>query len=923
MRIHKVTAHAFGPFTGETLELAPGMTIIRGPNEAGKSSWHAAIYAALCGMRRARGRRRSDDQEFADRHEPWDGDSWDVSCEVELPGGRRIELRHDLSGRIDCSAKDLVLGGDVSNEIIFEGSPDGSHWLGIDRRVFLAVACVRQAEILAVTQHATTLQDTLQRAAATAGTQETASTALDKIDEFRRVAVGLRRANSSRPLQAAIDQLAQAEVMRDLAVTEHDAWLIEQERASSLDHEAREAEARLHAAEWELQRRRVEALTARHDEAARLVERFPAPPPDLAADDSIADLAAAAIRSWEERPTPTLSAGPSADELRIELAALPSIPLGDVEPHESTEVAVRHLEDATRRRDEHELRRPQQAPPAAAEGWSAQQLLGLASDLAVVVPPVDEALAAEVERLRSLRSSGETNVRRPLLIGGGILAAAGVVAVAFGIANLGVALLVLGVIGTAAGGWSSLRSSSSSSDDGALRAAETRLVVAEQMRASAQAKLDAARQQASDAGLPTDATELRELADLAFKAERASANAQSWEEERTQLVNKITGARNQLQRALAGRSVTTAPDASDPELEAAYAEYRRTCRERREASTAAARRPDLDRALTARQAEEDRHTADTRQVEIARDRLREAASATRLGDSDNDSLPDELTDRLRQWLDERATRRSATQRARQEWGRLQTLLDGRTLDELRAELDRSVERFEAMPIPGQDARADCEAVGGDLEDAVRNLRTEAHLAREQATSSASEVRVKADRLRSVPEAEEELVAAQRELARLEQLETTLDQTRAFLESAQEQVHRDIAPVLREKVRDRLARVTTGRYSDVIIDPEDLHVQVRDANGHWRDANRLSHGTAEQVYLLLRIAIAEILTRDGANCPLLLDDATVQSDPVRTCAVLDVLHEASADHQIILFSQELVVGEWAESNLTERDALLTL
>lgn len=923
MRIHKVTAHAFGPFTGETLELAPGMTIIRGPNEAGKSSWHAAIYAALCGMRRGRGRRRADDQEFADRHEPWDGDSWDVSCEVELPGGRRIELRHDLSGRIDCSAKDLVLGGDVSNEIIFEGSPDGSHWLGIDRRVFLALACVRQAEILTVTQHATTLQDTLQRAAATAGTQETAGTALETIAEFRREAVGLRRANSSRPLQAAIDRLSQAEVMRDLAVTEHDRWLIEQERASSLDDEAREAEAHLHAAEWELQRRRVEALTARHQEAAHLVERYPAPPPDLATDDSVADLAAAAIRSWEERQTPTLSAGPAADVLRRELAALPSIPVGDVEPHESTEVAARHLEDATRRRDEHELRRPQQAPPSVTEGWSAQQLLGLASELDVVVPPVDEALAAEVERLHGLTSSGETNVRRPLLIGGGILAAAGVVAVAFGIANIGVALLVLGVIATAAGGWSSLRTPSSSSDDGALRAAETRLVVAEQMRTSAQTQLNAALQRAAGAGLPTDAPELRELADLAFKAERASADSQSWEEDRTQLANEITVARDQLRQALLGRSVAIAPDASDSELEAAYVEYRRTCREQREASTAAARRPDLERALAGRQAEEVRYTADARQIEVAEGRLRQAASATRLGDADDDPSPDELADGLRHWLDDRATRRSATQQARQEWSRLQLLLDGRTLDDVRAELERSMERFEAMPFPDQDARADCETVGGDLEDVVRNLRAVAHLARERATSSASEVRVKADRLRSVPEAEEELVAAQQELARLEQLETTLGQTTGFLQSAQERVHRDIAPVLREKVRDRLARVTEGRYSDVIIDPEDLHVQVRDANGHWRDANRLSHGTAEQVYLLLRIAIAEILTRDGANCPLLLDDATVQSDPVRTCAVLDVLHEASADHQIILFSQELVVGEWAESNLTERDALLAL
>ena len=48
MRIREVTAHAFGPLAGETLEFAEGMTVISGDNESAKSTWHAAIYAALC-----------------------------------------------------------------------------------------------------------------------------------------------------------------------------------------------------------------------------------------------------------------------------------------------------------------------------------------------------------------------------------------------------------------------------------------------------------------------------------------------------------------------------------------------------------------------------------------------------------------------------------------------------------------------------------------------------------------------------------------------------------------------------------------------------------------------------------------------------------------------------------------------------------
>lgn len=87
MRIQKVTAHAFGPLMGETLEFADGLTVVIGDNESAKSSWHAAIFASLCGRRRGKGRPREDEQRFADLHKPWDSDDWLVSAEVVLDDG--------------------------------------------------------------------------------------------------------------------------------------------------------------------------------------------------------------------------------------------------------------------------------------------------------------------------------------------------------------------------------------------------------------------------------------------------------------------------------------------------------------------------------------------------------------------------------------------------------------------------------------------------------------------------------------------------------------------------------------------------------------------------------------------------------------------------------------------------------------------
>ncbi|MEI6623175.1 MAG: chromosome segregation protein SMC, partial [Actinomycetes bacterium] len=84
---------------------------------------------------------------------------------------------------------------------------------------------------------------------------------------------------------------------------------------------------------------------------------------------------------------------------------------------------------------------------------------------------------------------------------------------------------------------------------------------------------------------------------------------------------------------------------------------------------------------------------------------------------------------------------------------------------------------------------------------------------------------------------------------------------------------------------------------------------------WRAADRLSIGTAEQIYLLLRVALAARLTLPGRVCPILLDDVTVQADEVRTKALLDLLLQISSERQVVLFAASPIVDGWAAQNLT--------
>ena len=333
MRIEKVVAHAFGPLDEKTLELAPGMTLIYGPNEAGKSSWHAAIYAGLCGVRRGKGQPIIADREFRDDHKPWDGDRWDVEVVVRLEDGRRIEIRQDLAGRVDSRATDLSLGTDVSNEIMFEGSPDGSIWLGLDRRAFQATACISQAQLLAISDAPDLLQEHMQRAAATRGTDATAAAAVEQLVDFRRAHVGEDRANSTKPLRRA--KVALDEAWRDLLAIQgqHAAFLTLAAETDAARDAADRAGADLRPFVAAVAADRADAGRKRADRAAELAARHAdGPPGGLAEADDLGNRVASALDAWQHRPAPVALDGDDAGAIENELGRLPPTPIGDLDP---------------------------------------------------------------------------------------------------------------------------------------------------------------------------------------------------------------------------------------------------------------------------------------------------------------------------------------------------------------------------------------------------------------------------------------------------------------------------------------------------------------------------------------------------------------------------------------------------------------
>lgn len=328
----------------------------------------------------------------------------------------------------------------------------------------------------------------------------------------------------------------------------------------------------------------------------------------------------------------------------------------------------------------------------------------------------------------------------------------------------------------------------------------------------------------------------------------------------------------------------------------------------------------LERRIADRERAEEACAEATRAVEAAHAALGAAAAVCGVTHPDDDALAAQLDT----WLHDRAANLAVDETARSNWDQLRTLLNERSLTDVEADVRRLQERAARLAEGIDPIDLERRLRQGELASEEATLADAAQQAKQRADEARGQVQDRRARVPNVPDAEEALERAEADLSRVRRQELLLDTTRGFLERAQDQVHRSIAPVLAEGVRRWLPSVTGGRYSDVTVDPETLDVKVRATDQHLRSAGLLSHGTAEQVYLLLRATMARHLTKQNEVCPLLLDDVTVHCDEQRERAVLEVLQALSQERQVILFSQEMSVLSWAERALTgPRDTIIHL
>ena len=144
----------------------------------------------------------------------------------------------------------------------------------------------------------------------------------------------------------------------------------------------------------------------------------------------------------------------------------------------------------------------------------------------------------------------------------------------------------------------------------------------------------------------------------------------------------------------------------------------------------------------------------------------------------------------------------------------------------------------------------------------------------------------------------QLDAVDARLAKLSETYAALELAQQTLADASAELQRRFAPRISKRAQALFGKLTGNRYDRLTLG-SDLSLMVSaDQEDTLRSSLWRSDGTVDQLYLALRLAVAEELT---PNAPLILDDAFVRFDDQRLAAAMDILKEEATNKQVILFT----------------------
>ena len=252
---------------------------------------------------------------------------------------------------------------------------------------------------------------------------------------------------------------------------------------------------------------------------------------------------------------------------------------------------------------------------------------------------------------------------------------------------------------------------------------------------------------------------------------------------------------------------------------------------------------------------------------------------------------------------------------------------GQSLEWRRAALERLAEFEERLAtglatLDGEAARAELaegdmsvwreeiERIEGEVKD-TSQLRTRAIEARRDAQRAREALEQSAD----VPRLQSELENLRAELSLAAHDYRVVRASSGLVQATLEGYVRDRQPGVLERASAAFADATGGRFRAVLQDAgaDADTVVVEQWDGARLTPDQLSRGTAEQLYLAIRLALVEEYAARGHELPLIMDDCLVNFDPGRAAAMARLIAESAAGGQCLFFTCHPAIAELLEAD----------
>lgn len=146
--------------------------------------------------------------------------------------------------------------------------------------------------------------------------------------------------------------------------------------------------------------------------------------------------------------------------------------------------------------------------------------------------------------------------------------------------------------------------------------------------------------------------------------------------------------------------------------------------------------------------------------------------------------------------------------------------------------------------------------------------------------------------------EERLEADRQKETELLQREEVINLAIENLNKAYEEMKTTITPKFTNNLSEGIKEITNNKYEKVAINDENGMI-IENARGEYIEANKLSTGTIDQLYLALRLSMIKDLSKE--TLPIILDETFAYFDNARLEKIIQYLNEKAKEHQTIIFT----------------------